>query len=390
SLPIFRDILDNSVLLFVAAGVLLVVVSASVENRYQEFAKAAVTVPKEHISFSGFDGTYEGGQENYEEASWNPGSESRVFEGYQRKQRKSLPWIIAGVVVFFLLFLCVFGVAAFLGVRRSVSTEMEEERTEVQTGKELHESYPADEVNKIQIDLDVADVVVKSGDVESIVLDYKGKEEVVESLSNGALVIKEQNPHGWISFRLFSFGWGNHEGSLQLTVPKDLYGSSEASRGGQTLSVATDTGDVQLKEVYFDEISVDVDTGDVTLEDVGGMGKGILVDADTGDVVLSDITGEKVVVDADTGDVNVKLSERKFFESLDCDLDTGNFRMTVPMGKEGFLETFATDFSTDLEDQIRFFGAKLTAKEASKKRQGSEPLIKVAVDTGMITIEETR
>ena len=143
-----------------------------------------------------------------------------------------------------------------------------------------------------------------------------------------------------------------------------------------------------MKDVCFSKISIDADTGDVTLSRVAGTENGVSIDVDTGDVQLNDVTGKKITVDADTGDVTVNVTERRHFGGLECDLDTGDFLMQVPMSREGFLETFSVDFSADLQEKVRFFGDKMSSGEISGSAAGGTTLVKVSVDVGNITVEQ--
>lgn len=369
------DFAGNSTLLWIAAGVFLIVASVSVENRYQEFARAAVSDGDAAFSSDGVSDTWQ-----------NDNVDNMVFTGYQKKKRGWVPVLIIIAVFCTILCITIRGAVALFSVTKSGYTVLQDMVDENSKKIEEHKTYSLNEVNDIQIDLDTDDVLVQSGNVEKIMLDYKGNRKIKENLADGVLEIKERGHSGWIQIHLFDFAFGNH-GNLVLTLPKSLYGSVESFRGKRKISIDTDTGDIQMKEVCFSGISVDADTGNVTLSKAAGVESGISIDADTGNIQLDDVIGEKILLDADTGNVTVTVSERDFFGSLECDLDTGDFLLKVPMGKEGFLETFAPDFSVGLGDSVQFFGEKVKENEISEKTQGGKRPIKVSVDVGNITVE---
>lgn len=389
--PLLEEIADNSTLLMIAAGVGLIIVSASVENRYQEFAKAAVVSEDgfEYGSGFGTGGRTGDGQVQEDFGAWqNGGADNRVFEGYRKKKRGWVPAvIITAAVLFTIVFFAVRIVLFAVGFVRPKSAAISEMVSETTEEEVQHGSYAPGDVNNIQIDLDTEDVLVQTGDTEEITMDYRGKGKIKENLNEGVLELKERGKSGWFHLHFWNFVSGEH-GKLVLTLPKSIYESAERLDGKKKISIDTDTGDVQMKDVCFSGISIDADTGDVTLSKVAGVDSGVSIDADTGDVRLSDVTGGQITVDADTGDVTVSMAGRSHFNGLECDLDTGDFLMQVPMSREGFLETFSVDFSADLKKRIQFFGDKMSSGEISGNAAGGTTLVKVSVDVGNITVEQ--
>ncbi len=389
-LPVLKELVGDSTLLMIAAGVFLIVAAGSVENRYQEFAKAAVMSGEngfERDSNFGDGNGFSAGQGQSGPEAWQ--NEDKVFAGYQKKKRGWVPAIIITAVVIALVFLAIrVARVVYRGIHIAGNSIVSEVADEAAEEREQHGSYASDAVNDIQIDLDTDDVLVQSGETEKIIMDYRGRSWIKESLKNGVLEFKERNKNNWFGIHFFDFVSGKH-GSFVLTLPKSVYGSYRTFDGGAKISINTDTGNVQMKEICFSGISIDADTGDVTLSDTVSVESGISVDADTGDVNLKDVTGKKITVDADTGDVTVDITTtRRFFGEMECDLDTGDFLLKMPISKEDFLRTFGTDFSTDLENRVQFFGEKMSASQASQKHQGQEKMLKVSTDTGSITVEQ--
>lgn|GEM_PF-2233929 len=133
---------------------------------------------------------------------------------------------------------------------------------------------------------------------------------------------------------------GNHGNRLrtEVTLPSKLY---------KAITVTTDTGPIDLKEVKAESLTVNADTGNITIDryegkqlnlrsDTGRIevkdGQGnVRLSTDTGSIKanLHDI-GNNVTLQADTGSIDLRLAPPPSSASFDLSTDTGGVRLDIP------------------------------------------------------------
>ena len=253
------DIIDNSFLFIVAAGVFLIVAANSVMERYKEFGRAASVASRE------------------EEVQGNLNAKrgENVFSGQKSKKGRGLAAVLIILCVFVLLAcICI----PFLVWRYSYST-VKGYKAKTQS---FSYKYDADKVNEIQVDLDMENLIVTSGAVDKITLDYSGTGNLTEKLKNGTLSVRSGSNSSWHFFGISlpfvaNILNGNlSAGEVTLTFPESKMQTenynftnlenidvSRPTDGTPGFSITMDTGNLEMSEIIGKDILLEVDVGNV-------------------------------------------------------------------------------------------------------------------------------
>lgn len=178
------------------------------------------------------------------------------------------------------------------------------------------ESANLEAFNRIAIDAQVMDLIVKEGTDYS--LDYHATENLTMAyqVNNGKLVVSQKKKGSMI---------GNNSAVLTLTVPADTQ--------FERVDVEIDVGDVELKKVKADYIEADVDVGDITINNAV-LEQGVM-ESDTGDIRLKDSSFVKLDISSDVGDIDVDSSIDISGYSYDLKTDVGDVEVyTSDYGKK--------------------------------------------------------
>ncbi|GGM33179.1 hypothetical protein GCM10011351_19040 [Paraliobacillus quinghaiensis] len=236
--------------------------------------------------------------------------------------------------------------------------------------------FNSKDINQIDIEVDVAEVVVEESQDSDIRIFLKGnvskrmKENIdldVQKNSNQLEIDLEREKRRWFSFLPFD----NH-GSLQLTIqlPEKRFeqlgiesnvGEVSVNSGEFTdVIVTTDVGEVLLQDVTSETATVTSNVGEVTvLKAVGSWD--IKVDVGEVDLQLKKLENQ-VTVQSDVGDVSVQIAEVPTDYTLDLSSDIGEVKLT------GF------DYNNG------------SGKEIYMEKGSAEPLLEVDSDIGDITV----
>lgn len=325
--PFLSEILDSSVLLIVGVGVLLLILSCSVGNRYDELRKAQTGAG--------------GGQ-----GANIPNAQSVPPMEYHKK---GMPVFVV-ILLIFLGFLVIGGsiTAGILYYALPASSENGEI-------SQIDEKYDAQSVQKVQIEMDLGTVNVQMSDVDAIQFQYAGNANrmPVVTNENGVFHVQENSSRG---FHLFFFHWGSWRGN----------------NGEATILIPADK-----KEIAYE---IEADAGNVILSNV--QGKSVKVEADAGNIEAAGcVFTEKSTMEADVGAININESS---FYDLSADVDVGDFEchLTEP------LSWYKLDLDTDL-GEIEVDGQEMhgtyKAEPGADAPEGSRR-IKAEADIGAIEI----
>lgn len=328
------EILDSSILLIVAVGVLMIVLSVSVGNRYEELEKA----------IKHGDGTKDG--------------QTFPNVGYKKS---AMPVVAILLLVFFGL--CVIGFCIFISLMSvfgPVRDTMNEEPVAIEG------EYAVEGMKRIQVELDAAGFRTEAvEDLDNIQYKYEGSERWAPEVTveNGTLRIREKK-----RFFFFSFGFWKNGGPRTVTL--------------QVPARPSDTGEgIDVDGLNYE---IDVDAGDVRLDKTWG--RSLSVDVDAGKVTGShNYFYEKSEIDVDAGSVELKMAD---FANLESNVDMGNFEY------ESYFAAM-TEYDTDLDvdmGEIKINGQKVgnsyktSAQPVEGVTRGGK--LSVNVDMGDITCTE--
>lgn len=302
-----RSIFDDSFLLFVAFGVMLLIFANSVRNRYKELD--AVT--------------------SYVEA----GSYQKVFEGYEspKMSGKAKTILILSAVAVIVINIWI---SLFCGLILKTKSFFEtgkgsiEEIYNVGNDKETADgSFDVQDVQNIKIDFDIADVVIKTADVDEAKYSFSGYGGLKKSIDKetGTIHFKSGSVHGFFRFIPIL----RDTGKLTLTLPQD------GSMFWKNYDIHVDTGKVQMNGVVAQNVSVDVDAGNIQMQE--NSFETLKLDVDAGNVTLYNTeASHKITCDVDAGNVKVKTSQAK-------DYYLTNHQLTLE-NDLGEITVFGTDY----------------------------------------------
>lgn len=290
--PFLQEIMDSSVLFIAGVGVLLLVLSASVGNRYAELDKAMKNAGK-------MEGT------TFEGAEWHA------------SPKKGMPTSVVLILVFGGI-LVIGGVNLVGGLIYMAKDDSYEEVSNV---KEIDWA----DVNKISLDLDCKDVSVvrdqTPGNADQIKIEYSGNSryqpEVVSS--GGELKIREKRDgFHWISFDI---GWFTRPDERRGTLTVSLPAVSEAKE--RDLEIDADAGNITCSGISVKNLDIDLDAGDAQFEQCEVVGRAV-VQVDVGDVKIQESQIAVLKGDVNVGDVICSLTGRPLQEyAVDVDVDLG-------------------------------------------------------------------
>ena len=182
------------------------------------------------------------------------------------------------------------------------------------TGKYVTNTHTIeDEFQNIQVKLDTEKIVLSpSEDGRCRVVCFEEEKDPCNVRVDGqTLIIDKQDKHSW---RL-NFGFVLESPEVTIHLPEKTY---------QELSVDVDTGNVNIPgDFSFESITVASDTGDISC-DASATGN-IKLDTDTGHISVSGLEALSMELSSDTGSMD--LSDISLSEDLRIKEQTGNVTM---------------------------------------------------------------
>lgn len=352
-----REIMDASVLMIVGTGVCLIVLSASVGNRYTELMKAVKN---------------SGG----EKQAWMSGRGSG-------RSRMWLPMAVIIIVVCAILT----GISLLIGFLIPVSGDGDNANVE--------ERYEAINVDEVMIDLDLCDLHIERAAVDQIEFSYAGgdKRDIPQvKLADGILEVSEPRNGGFgVHFHLFGWGRGAYKRSVTIRIPEERC----VDLNGENLrfSVDVNAGNVRMNGLYSNSLALDVDAGNVVMN--GLYSDSLALDVNAGNVEGDDCRfGAKSEIDVDAGNVEFRKSS---FDGLKADVNAGNFshlQSKIP------LDRYDMDLDVDLGEvevndkkqgssyQVQAQPRPLTQEEEETLSVPEKCTMTVEVDLGNIEISD--
>lgn len=284
-----REIVDSSVLPIAGVGVLLLVMSASVGNRYEELERAVKNAGK--VQGTTFQG-----------AVWESTSPSRM---------PSAVILILVLVGFLIVGTTIFG-SLFYFQGKGEQTES------VQTLDE----YPAAEIHSLVVDVDAGELEIRKSDRQGddrIRMEYdgsSGRKPVMKS-SGGTLEIRDQANGGrWFSFNVNIFNRSQWGRKLIIWIPED--------KMDLAVQIDADASNVICSDFSMSQLGLDVDAGSVEVKNCN-VTNDISVEVDAGNAEFVDTTFSDLEGEVDAGNITCQLKDRSIEEcDLDLDVDLGN------------------------------------------------------------------
>ncbi len=328
--PLVSEILDSSVLVIVGVGVLLLVLSCSVGNRYEELSKAVKRAKAQ------------GANVEYVNANWQEAPKKGMGAG-----------VILGIIAIGFL---IVGINVAVGVTQYMNYSSE--KVEYQ---ETEQTFEMGEATSLLVDADAANVRIERSNVadpedKKLIVKYTGdsrRKPVIEQ-DGERVEIREKSKGKWVAFD-FNFLGGKLKGSeITVIVPNSLTGL---------------------------EYEMDVDAGNLTMANL--LGQGAKFDVDAGNLTIEKCTFQnQVKVDVDAGNMKVLQSA---IRRLEGEVDAGSISCQLT---DAPLVNYTMDLNVELGD-IKINGEDRGGEyhQTAQVASGEAGEIKLDVDMGDIKIE---
>ena len=253
--------------------------------------------------------------------------------------------------------------------------------------------YPDGEFDTVVAELDTADIRFLSSEDGEVKVVCHEREDIRHSVlvQDGKLTIREVDNRSWFEV-LTSFYFGREE--ITVYLPKDMVCglNVETDTGDVTLDnvltydlvyIATDTGDILLKNSSLDTAYLATDTGDILMKNSSLRTTGLTTD--TGEVVISSVEFSGALgISTDTGDIEMK--NMTAFWDLMIETDTGDIEFERIDARNISIETNTGDVEgTLLSDKTFDVTTDTGRKKYPKETVGG--LCKIRTDTGDIVID---
>lgn len=278
---LLSEMMDSSVLVIVGIGVLLLVLSASVNNRYKELKKALI----------------------------NEGSGSGIPFPCSY-QKKGMP-VAAILILVFAGFLVVAGGSAAMFLMPA--------ETQI-SSESIEGSYDISDVDKIMIDVDLGGVNVEMADVEQLQFRYSGgsKYAPVVSCENGEFRITEKRRMKWFHFNFGLFRTNRGDRTVTILIPRQ--------RMDLVYQIEVDAGNIKLKDLHAKKAVFDVDAGE--LEGTGCVfEEKSTVEVDAGNVTFENSVFHILEGDVDAGNFFYESAVPLSYYDMDMDVDMGEINV---------------------------------------------------------------
>lgn len=257
--PFLSEILDSSLLFIVGVGVLLIVLSASVGNRYEELKKAVKNAGnKEGTTFQG--------------DIWKPVP--------QKKMPKT------ALIILILVAALVVGGNVTAGILFMRADDLSQE-DDVQ-------EYAFDSVRELVMNVDCMDLKVETRDPQDdnglVRVEYRGSKSnrPKAKVSGERLEIQAGGRWRWFSFSFFR----RKSEAMTVYIPRSAAGKE------YDMKIDTDAGNITCTGISAKNLNVDLDAGNILVENCRVNQAAVEVDAGNMEVRDSDITVLKGDVDA--------------------------------------------------------------------------------------------
>lgn len=227
-------------------------------------------------------------------------------------------------------------------------------------GSESDESVYTQEIKHIEMDLDLADVVIRAVDAEELTI----------SMENGYAKYYTEELEGDTLVVTYKVGVNNFKNGPEITidVPADYI--------LEGINIDTDLGNVEIRdfEQGLERIEISADLGNIELHNCV-ISHSCILEADMGNVQMTKASCEDAELHSDMGEVS--------FEGT----INGNLTLTSDMGKayakvDGKEEDYSVDLSADM-GEVKCNGAQYS------KDLGGEYNHKISGAKGTITMHSS-
>ena len=377
------EIVDNTLLLFVAIGVGLLVYASSVSERFKELSKGIKRANE--TDRSTFDGEVYGSFQpesgagaNYGEGAGMAGTAQPGVKDWTFQKKKGMPtWLLILIIVLAFLTintgLNIFrGLPLLTGIRYSGCGPVFGGKTVMVNDKK---SIEVGEIGKINVNLSASELIIEPCDEANITVQCDGSfsDKPVIKADRKELSIGEKT-----GFRLFGLNVG--DGAVTLKVPKNKMFSYNIDLSMGDVKVR---GSGDMNAVQANMFDADLSAGKLSLRYLNA--HQMDVDLSAGDLELDGVKCDgKADFDLSAGAAKIRTSD---LYKVDADLSLGSFEYELPEPKQSIADQYALDLDVSLGN-ITFMDEKDgdEIKRSAVDDKGEERYFKVDASMGSITI----
>lgn len=307
--PFLKEIMDSSVLLISGVGVLLLVLSASVGNRYTELEKAVKNAGK-------MEGT------TFQGAEWHSSP----------KKGMSAATIL---ILVFVGFLVIGGnlIGGILYMRTGDGSPAQV--------NDVYE-YEWDDVQQVLVDLDFTDLkIVRDealNDTGKVKVEYDGESRFgpeVTLQGKDFLIQEKRKANHWISFDI---GWLTRRRERKSTTTVILPNRSDTE--DCEIDIEVDAGNVTCSGLRVSELNIDLDAGNALVEKC--MVGTAAFDVDAGNVEISGSQFGQMRGEVDAGNVTCLLTGSPLDYSMNLNVDLGSIMINGKKRGSSYSQESAT------------------------------------------------
>ncbi|MDO4286734.1 MAG: DUF4097 family beta strand repeat-containing protein [Eubacteriales bacterium] len=199
------------------------------------------------------------------------------------------------------------------------------------------ELEPHAEINRLILDIDAAECIVRTGDENSLTA---GK-DVTWKLEGETLTVSQDKRDGW--------WWKSKSAPVTLTIRKD---------GLSDLDIDVDAGAVTVSDLTVTQrITCNVDAGAVEMTDV--FAGNLELDVDAGAIAYSGKLVGPAKLECDAGSIDLTLQEGSTIGHVNGSVDAGQIDVTVngkeAISQDGFSETVSANLPGAIGNDLLTF-----------------------------------
>ncbi len=174
------------------------------------------------------------------------------------------------------------------------------------------EMGPNEMPERIEADMDMGNLILRTGDAFRIAYEGKDNLEPVVRFEKGTLSIKQKKE------KKLSFGiHKNEKAELLVVIPKGLLLAG--------VDVDLDLGKIEMEDLQIGQSTVQNDLGDIDIRNCTF--DKMDIDIDAGDLDVRDCTFRSLEIDQDLGDVTVSTPQDMTEADIDMKISLGSLRV---------------------------------------------------------------
>jgi DUF4097 and DUF4098 domain-containing protein YvlB len=254
-------------------------------------------------------------------------------------------------------------------------------------------NHVVDPYENIDIDVDVAEVIIKKANGEKYGVSCFESDKIYHTVKveNGTLKIYSANP----SVSIINIGWVKSP-SVTVYVPEQFNGNLTISTDtgavviekGLTfgnIGIDADTGAIKCSANAQGVVDIDADTGAIHLENMNQV-VAINIDCSTSAIKLDNINCSNLSVNTDTGLVELNDVIAKM---LNIDTDTGSVKLNRSNGSDSIvINTDTGSVTGTILTSGRYFEVETdTGSVSVPESTYGGALVKITTNTGSINIK---